>query len=204
MQIIEAILEAAKGQHWIEWVVLFTGLLYVVLAARENSWCWFWGIISCSFLAYATLYFYNLYFDFLLQIFYVLMGFFGLYQWKLGGAGQQERAIGRLSYSWHAKILVAGLLLTFVFGYFFAAYTPAAATYVDAFTTIFSIAATILVVLKVLENWLYWIFVDLIYVYLYGSRGAYLFALLLLIYTVIAIYGWWRWKKEFVRLKSAK
>jgi len=204
MEVIDAILEAAKGQHWIEWVVLVTGLFYVILAARENSWCWAWGIISCSFLAYATLYFYDLYFDFLLQLFYVLMGFFGLYQWKFGGAGQQERPISKLSSSWHIKILGAGLLFTFVFGYFFAAYTPAAATYIDAFTTIFSVAATILVVLKVLENWLYWILVDLVYVYLYGSRGAYLFALLLFIYTIIAIYGWWRWKREFVRLKSAK
>lgn len=196
MSIFQSIWEAAIGQHWTEWIVLITGLFYVILAARENSWCWFWGIISCAFLAYGTLWFYNLYFDFLLQLFYVAMGFIGLYQWKFGGAGKEELPIRSLELTTHLKIIVGGLVLTFLFGYFFEKYTPAAATYIDAFTTIFSITTTFLVVKKVIENWIYWIVVDTIYVILYANREAWLFAFLLFIYTLISIYGWWHWKKR--------
>ena len=53
---------------------------------------------------------------------------------------------------------------------------------------------------KKLENWLYWIIVDIVYVYLYSSREAWLFALLLLIYTIIAVFGYLEWRKRYLSI----
>ncbi|MEM1320320.1 MAG: nicotinamide riboside transporter PnuC [Bacteroidota bacterium] len=197
MEILQSIYASAKGQSWIEWVVLITGLLYVILAARESIWCWFWGIISCSFLAYATYYFYQLQLDALLQIFYVIMGFIGLYRWRYGGQQQAELRIRRMSAGEHLRLITLGIILSLAFGYFFDNYTSAAATYLDASTTMFSVIATFLVIGKRLENWLYWIVVDMVYVYLYSSREAWLFALLLFIYTIIAVFGYLEWRKRY-------
>ncbi|MFT6360187.1 MAG: nicotinamide mononucleotide transporter, partial [Saprospiraceae bacterium] len=41
------IIEQFWAQTWIEWTILVTSIFYIVLAARENIWCWFFGIISC-------------------------------------------------------------------------------------------------------------------------------------------------------------
>ena len=67
---------------------------------------------------------------------------------------------------------------------------------IDSFTTCFSIIATFLVVKKILENWIYWIIIDLVSIYIYFSRDLHLTSLLFLVYTVIAIIGYFNWKKK--------
>ncbi len=193
------ILAEAAALSWVDWVVAATALIYVVLAARRQVWCWFWGIISCSLWAYASFAFYDLYLDALLQLFYVAMAVVGIYQWKYGGQSGEGAPISRLSGRQHLVILAGGSLASLLFGYFFDEYTPAAATYWDAFTTVFSVIATLILVRKVLDNWAYWIITDLIYVGLYYSRGAYLFALVMVVYVAIAAFallGWWRAYRE--------
>lgn len=194
---IQSILAEAAALSWVDWVVAITALIYVVLAAREQVWCWFWGIISCSLWAYASFAFYDLYLDALLQLFYVAMGFIGLYQWKYGGQAGQGLPVSRLSARQHLYILAGGTAATLLFGYFFDEYTPAAATYWDAFTTVFSVIATLILVRKVLDNWAYWIVTDLVYVGLYYSRGAYLFALVMVVYVVIAAFALVRWARAY-------
>ena len=64
--------------HPAEIVSTVTAIIYLILAARENIWCWFFGIISCSFWAWAAYFLYNLQIDALLQVFYVVISFWGL------------------------------------------------------------------------------------------------------------------------------
>ena len=66
---------------------------------------------------------------------------------------------------------------------------------IDSFTTVFSFIATYLTAKKWIENWLYWIVIDAVTVYLYFSRGLNIYALLMLAYSVIAIFGYLEWKK---------
>lgn len=187
---------------WIDWAATVTALLYVVLAARDNPWCWGWGIVSCSLWAYASFVFYELYLDALLQVFYVGIAFYGLYQWQRGGRGQTPLPISRTSGHVHASILGGGLVFTLLFGYFFDEYTQAAATYWDAATTVFSVLATFLLVQRKLENWIYWVLIDAVYCGLYYSRGAYLFTLLMAAYTVIALVAYFRWRNLLGEEKS--
>ncbi len=193
----QELFEQAATFGWLNWVVTVTALIYVFLAAREKVWAWFWGIISCSLWAYASFVFYSLWLDALLQVFYVIMGFIGIWQWKFGGQGQHELSISLRPWRFHLIILLAGSAVALIFGYFFAEYTPAAATYLDAFTTVFAIIATLLLVRKILENWLYWVIIDLVYIYLYSSRGAYLFALVMGVYVLIALMALRRWWKTY-------
>lgn len=65
---------ALIGFAWYEWLALGTGIVYVLLAARQQRSCWYWGIVSCLLWAYADVYYYLLYLDAILQLFYVGMG----------------------------------------------------------------------------------------------------------------------------------
>ena len=88
--------------------------------------------------------------------------------------------------------IVLSLLLYWTMTYFF---TDAEKPLVDAFTTIFSFIATYLATKKWIGNWIYWIIIDFISTWLYFSRGLEIYAVLMFIYSVIAVYGYMEWKK---------
>ncbi|MEZ4951299.1 MAG: nicotinamide riboside transporter PnuC [Saprospiraceae bacterium] len=175
--------------------VLF-GLAYVILAAKNSPWCWLWGILSSLLWAWATYDLYSLYIDALLQIFYAGISIWGIYAWLYGGKDQKELPITHLTKVQHIGWISLGAGLTVLIGYFFKTYTEAAATYLDSFTTIFSIITTFFVIKRKLENWLYWIVIDAVYVYLYWSRGSTFFTILLALYLVIAVVGYFKWKEK--------
>lgn len=196
-QIWEAIIQQTALLHPAEIISTVTAVLYLILAARENIWCWFFGIISCAFWAWAAYFLYNLQIDALLQIFYIVISFWGFYRWKFGSQEKKELPITRLTPQQHAAVIGGGLLLTGITGWLYANYTTAAATYADAFTTVFSVIITLMVIGKKLENWLYWIVIDSVYVWLYWTRGGYLFSLLFVSYVVIAYLGWREWRGRY-------
>ena len=215
LAIFTELIKEALALGWLDWVVTITALVYVVLAARQKIWAWAWGIVSCALWAYASFFFYHLWLDALLQIFYVVMGFVGIYKWMgkrgdremgewgngriegLGNEGIEELRVTRLTAKQNAWIILGGSILALLFGYFFDVYTPAAATYLDAFVTVFSIITTFLLVQKKLDNWAYWVIIDGASIYLFASRGAYLFAGIMIIYTLIAAQAFWQWRKDY-------
>ena len=196
MNIIQQLISEISALPTIDWIITLTAIIYLLLATRNNVWCWFWGIISCSIWAYSSFVNFQLYLDAALQLFYVVMGFVGIYQWKYGNS-KEELPISKLSRKDHLLWLSIGSVVAVLFGYFFAKLTPAAATYLDAFTTIFSIIATFFLVRRKLDNWMYWVIIDAVYVYLYASRGAFLFALLMVWYVYLAAKAYFNWKTEW-------
>lgn len=193
------VIQGAQNLHWAEiWATIF-GLIYIVLAIKENVWCWFWGILSCGLWAWATYNLYSYYIDAILNVFYVLMGFIGIYQWKFGSRDKDELPVTQMAVSQHVIIVVAGVVFTFLLGFLFEKYTPAQKTYLDAFTTAFAIFATFMTIQKKIGSWIYWIIVDAIYVYMYWAVGAYLFMLLFIVNTILAIKGYLDWRKLVVR-----
>lgn len=193
--------EAYYNLHWIETAAVVTGIIYIFLAAREQVLCWPFGIVSALLWSYAAFDFYDLYIDAILQLYYVGAGVYGWVQWNKK-AISEGTSVHTISIQTHLYSIVLGLLFTFLFGFLFEQYTSAAATYLDAFTTIFSLYATYLVTQKILENWLYWIVIDAVYIYLYASRGGFLFAFLNLIFVLVAIVGFVRWLDTYRNQKQ--
>jgi nicotinamide mononucleotide transporter len=196
---METFYEQIASQRISEWAAVLGAILYLLLAARGNPWCWVWGAISCAFWAYAAFALYGLYIDGILQIFYIGISIYGIYEWKYGGENRRELPVTRLKPRDHLWIWGGGLTLSWLTGALFAEYTAAAATYLDAFTTVFSVIVTFMVVRKKLENWAYWFLIDSVYVYLYWSRGGYLIALLFAVYLVIVVFGYLSWRKAYFK-----
>lgn len=172
-------------------------MVYVFLAAKEKASCWFWGIISCSLWAYADFARYNLWVDGILQLFYVVIGFYGLYSWKFGGSNKASLNITRLRHISHIWIILCGAIGTLLLGLIFDYYTPTALPYPDSLVTSFSIIATFLTIKKKLENWLYWIGADFLAIFLFAAREAWLVSFVMFIYTIIAIFGFYNWRRKF-------
>lgn len=199
-----------RTQTPLDWTITVTALIYVYLAARENAWCWVWGIISCSLWAYADFMHYNLWVDGILQMFYVGMSAVGMYAWKFGNRKKIQTDPGKvlpanredvlqittLPFSTHLKYMGGAAMLTVFLGYIFDRFTPTALPYPDSFITSFSILATLLTVRKVLENWLYWIVLDAMAIFLFAARDAVLVSFVMAVYTVISVFGYFHWRKR--------
>jgi len=172
----------------VESIAVFFSVLYVVLAAREIIWCWGAACISVSIYIYIC-YTAKLYPETGLQIFYLIMAGAGYYMWNR----DNKEEIKEWSELKHLGIIFLGTILTFFMGFYFSIYTDSVMPITDSFTTIFSIIATYMVVKKVLGNWLYWIVIDLVSVYLYFNRDLHLTSLLFIVYTIIAVFGYFSW-----------
>jgi nicotinamide mononucleotide transporter len=85
-----------------------------------------------------------------------------------------------------------------VSGYFLSVSTDAKLPYLDSFTTWGSILTTVMVARKVLENWLYWIVINGVSIYLYLDRGLDQTAAMFVLYLVLATIGYYAWKKKYV------
>ena len=137
----------------------------------------------------------------MLQIFYFGMAIYGWFMWTSDDQTKDVVVI-RWPIRYHFyNILISGALMVFI-GYIFDTYSNQANPYLDAFTTIFSLMATFMVAKKVLENWIYWIIIDAFSVYLFFSRGLYMIAALFVVYTVIALIGYFHWRKHYLRDKQ--
>jgi len=56
---------------------------------------------------------------------------------------------------------------------------------------------------KVLENWIYWLVIDLVSIVLYLDRELYFTAALFGIYIVIIFFGWFAWLKSYQKTISS-
>ena len=182
------------GFNWtaIESIAVFFSIIYVILASKEIIWCWAAGGIVALLYIYICL-FTQLYAETALHIFYLCMSFYGYYNWKKNTNSLKIT-------SWNIKkntiVLACGSIITFFLGFYLTTYTNASIPITDSFTTIFSIIATYMVIQKVLENWLYWIIIDVVSVHIYLSKDLHLTALLFVAYTIIAVFGYFSWIKK--------
>ena len=190
---IESIAQIVNSISTLEWVSVAFGLAYVILAARQNIACWPAALVGTGtaiFLFWDV----SLVMESALNVYYLAMALFGWWQWRHGGNNGTELKVR----SWQAKhhLSAAGLiaLLTIVSGSLLSANTEAALPFLDSFTTWSAVLTTWMVAKKILENWLYWIVIDIASVYLYLERGLVLYALLFIVYTVVAVYGYRQWR----------
>jgi nicotinamide mononucleotide transporter len=189
-----------------ELIAVIASLLYVVLAAKGNIWCWPAAILSTVLY---TVIFYDVYLwmDSALQLYYLLMAAYGWFCWRKNNGSNNSQSKTLLYSQWslqrHGIAILALTLLSLVLGWLMANYTPAHFPYLDSATTVFAVFATYLVTQKVLENWLYFIVIDFVSIYLYIEKSLIPTAALFAAYVVLAAYGYWQWRKQFTLQNSA-
>ena len=175
----------------IELIAVIFSIIYVILAAKENIWCWSAAIISVSLYIYIC-FINHLYAETILQCFYLIVAFYGYYNWS----NQQKRLhVNEWNISKHIISIIIGTTIAFLLGFYLTIYTNAAMPIIDSFTTTFSIIATFMVTKKILGNWLYWIIIDLTSVYMYYEKDLHLTSMLFIIYSIIAVFGYINWAK---------
>ena len=179
----------------IEILSLLTGVGYAVLAARRNRLCWIAGAVSsaCAAVAYGSR---GLPMQSGLQVFFVGMALYGWLSWTRSAAAG-ELPVGTWPLPFHLGAALVVTLVSLGTASLLEANTDAAAwPRLDSLTTWFSLLATWLVARGRLENWLYWIVIDLVLVFLSYKQGSMPMALLNLLFIAIAIGGFVAWRRR--------
>ena len=165
-------------------------LAFLLLAIAEKRTCWFACIASCILYLYVFIDA-KLYVDASLQLFYIAGALYGWVRWHNRGEGLKVT-------SWDARIHIQLILCALgagnALGWYLAHTTDAAYPYLDSSLAVLSILATWLQARKLLESWVYWIGIDLLYIALYLAKDLTITASLFGLYVVLACVGYARWR----------
>ncbi len=200
MSIIHALQAWWQQQSLLEVIGVITGLLCVYLAAKNIIWNWPFAIVSVViyiFIFWDS----HLFADMGLQVYFLIMNIYGWYYWSKKPASEQKTPVMRIKKTEIILSVVAVLVFTFILGSVLK-YTTASYPYLDSFCTACSLVAQVFLARKVLENWLIWIFVDIVYVGVYIFKDLHLTAVMYAIYVAIALMGYIDWKKDWKRQVS--
>jgi nicotinamide mononucleotide transporter len=180
----------------LEGLAALFGVVSVYLSTRQIIWSWPTAIVN---VALYSVVFYNgrLYGQMGLQAIYLVLSLYGWYQWLHGGADKTElrvsRASPRLLVTLAATNLVAWVVLAAVLRR-----TDAALPWLDALLATTSLVAQWMMTRKILQNWILWIALDIVYVPMFFSQRLYATAFLYAAFLVLAVMGFVEWRRSIV------
>ncbi len=179
----------------VELLAAVLGVVYVVLIVRRNRVGWIAGGVSSLLYVWLSAAA-RLPMQSALQVYYVGMAFYGWWSWTRN----QQQEQGRIaSWPWPRHLAAAAgiLLLSLASARWLAGQFNAAWPFLDSLTTIGSLFATLLVARSVLQNWLYWILLDAITVFLFARQGHPVTAALYCSFLLIAVSGYVQWRRQW-------
>jgi nicotinamide mononucleotide transporter len=184
------------GLNYIELIGAVAGIIGVWLTARQLIWCWPVALVNVVIYIY-IFFIAKLYADFGLQLFYLVMTLYGWYNWHYGGKNHEQLRISKIPLKLFSGIFVLGILAQTLLGYLLKNYSDASFPYIDSFVSIWGIIGTFMMAKKIIEHWIVWIIVDIFSVGIFFLKDLYATSVLYLIFTILAVYGWIKWNRDY-------
>ncbi len=176
------------------------GFVAIFLQIKQNVWYWLVSIVMVSMYIYIYIDA-KLYADMSLQVYYLVVSFYGWYLWLFGNHQNHHSSPIKVSSTtpkMFGVLLAIMAILFFVVAWILSAFTNSDLPYWDSFTTALSFVATWMLAKKILENWLIWVVVDAVSVGIYIYKGLYPTAVLFLFLTILAVVGYRKWKADMI------
>jgi nicotinamide mononucleotide transporter len=187
--------EGVKQITLLEATAVFFGLLSVWYSRLENILVFPTGIISVLIYVYIC-FIAKLYADVGINAYYFIMSIYGWYLWSRKDLNNNFLPITTNSpKEWAISIATfigSFIIITFALINF----TDSDVPYWDALTTSMAFVAMLLMAKKKLENWIAWIFTNLLSIPLYFHKGLILTSFQFIIFLILAILGYTRWRRE--------
>lgn len=178
-----------------EFIGFVVGILYLYWEYHADPRMWFANIVM-PIISFWVYYRAGLYADFAMNCYYFIMAIYGYIAWTRGiRRGDSARRISHISLGTAVATVVVFFGVYALIAMWLIICTDSSVPYLDAFTTAMSIIATWMLARKYIEQWLAWIAVDAVCVYLYFFKDRQFYAVLYGIYTVIAVLGYMKWRK---------
>ena len=153
-------------------VAAVTGLMYTLLAGRGRISCYAYGAVNAPLYAYLS-WRWGYYGDMALNLYYTVMMVPGFVCWRRNMDVADKGCIVRTRLGARERLAWSGLILVGVavlWGILHA--VGGNRPLCDAFTNVFSIAAIVLTVKRCIEQWVLWLAVDAIEMFMWWHTGA--------------------------------
>lgn len=182
--------------NWVEITGSVLSIIYLYLSVKQKAGLWIFGFL-CSALYTVVFFQSKFYADMTLQIYYMGVSIFGWISWNAAkNKPGNELSVKRTTLTSALIISAIALLLFFAYRFILQNYTDSPLPNADSLTTALSIVATWMLARKMIEHWLLWIFIDALSAGLYFHKGLYPTAVLFVVYTIMAVIGYYQWKKD--------
>lgn len=186
-------------ENWVEIVGAILSFIYLYLSVKQKKGLWIVGFL-CSALYLVVFFQSKFYAEVTLQLYYLVVSVYGWIHWTFGAkndAATQQLPVSRLE---KRQILPVSLITFVIFAsyfFFLNRFTDSPVPLGDSFTVALCIVATWMLAKKMLENWLLFIVADAFCVGLFLYKGLYPTAILFFVYTIMAVVGYFRWKRTY-------
>lgn len=202
-QIFEQYSQYSNIDISLELIAVFFGLLSVWFSKNNNVLVYPTGIINTSIFVYLLLK-WELLGDMIINVYYFLMSIYGWYYWTRKSNNIGYTPITRM-HSTDIKIILIIIISSVLFVsylYSFFEKWSGFVSYVDIITTAIFFAGMWLMARRKIESWFFWILGDIISVPLYFVKGLAFSSFQYLIFTFIAIAGYYKWKSIYNNKKQ--
>ena len=190
-------MEQFLSEHWLDIFGTIIGLVYIYQEYKASIWLWITGIIMP--VVYIFVYLdAGLYADFGMQVYYTLAAIYGLLVWKFGKKRNQQSEEMPITHIRHSLFLPSLLLFIVAWGGIYLIlihFTNSTVPVLDSFGNALSIIGLWWLARKYIEQWYLWIIIDAELSALYVYKGIPFTAGLYALYVIIAIAGYFKWKK---------
>ena len=195
-------LERIRFDLGLEFFAAILGVMSVWFAKKNKILVYPTGIIST--LIYVWILFKNqLLGDLIINVYFFLMSIYGWFFWSMKQEGNFQNKISRLK----LNESILGIII-FTFGFITVSYVYNISNWqenyvssIDTLTTAIFCSAMWFMARRKIEHWILWIIGDTISVPLYIYKGLYFTSIQYLIFTIIAILGFFTWLKELNKEK---
>ena len=191
------------AEHGLDIFTTVLGLIYIWLEYRAHVALWVIGIIMPA-LDIILYWQHGLYGDAGMACYYTLAALYGLYVWKFRKTKnlKQELPISHMPKRLYLPATVGFFVAWGVVYYILITWTNSNVPVLDSFTNALSFVGMWALARKYVEQWLFWMVVDIVCTILYIQKGIPFKAILYGLYVVIAIAGYYKWKSVAKRVKS--
>lgn len=178
----------------LEIFAVIISIIGVALTIQRNMWCWLFNFVA--FVLYAYLFFeFKLYGETILQLFFMVVNFYGFYHWLKGKQQDHEIRIEPIAVKTVILQMALAAVGGLVFGLSLHYFTDAALPMLDSQLAAFSLLATYWTSRKHIATWVLWVFVDIVYVGMFIYKDLFLTAGLYAAFVGMAAFGWWQWEQ---------
>ncbi len=193
------IFESIDLRQTIEIIAVVFGVLSVWYAHKENIWVFPLGIINVLIYIYICISA-RLYANAGINVVYFLTNVYGWYNWSRTndeqGTLQISRNTNKLNILWFLSAIVLYVIIVLILRTAHQndpEYLNSILPWIDGMNTSFFLCATVLMTMKKIENWWFWIAGNVLSIPVYFSQGLYFTSLQYALFLVIAIMGLREW-----------